>query len=485
VLNLVKYRYIFIAISLLVIIPGLISLGIFGLHVGIDFKGGADTTIRPQSDMTREQVTKLLDPLKLADLIVIGPSENKNLAANKTVWVRLNVQVDNTVQKAITDRLTQKTTDKDGKDVPAKYPEAKVDFKTIPGASGEKAFTLVTITGFKDAPKLDDVKALFKDLPKTSDPTKGDSTSTLPSATTTAQATTTPQATATAAPTATPAATATSTSSSSNPANIDVSFTDVLQGKSTQTYTIRYALNQSKGSNQTTDITNKIQSQFLSQKAPYFQVLSSQQVGPSVATETTRNAILAIVAISIFILGYIWLAFRKVPHAIRYGTCAVIALLHDALLVLGVFSILGYFLGIQVDSLFITALLTVIGFSVHDTIVVFDRIRENLTRRGNETFPEVVNASLVQTMARSLNTSLTVLFTLLALTMFTTAGTSVHNFTLALLIGIFSGTYSSIFNASMLLVIWDNGEMGFGAFRKRRDERISSKRESREFARAR
>jgi len=130
------------------------------------------------------------------------------------------------------------------------------------------------------------------------------------------------------------------------------------------------------------------------------------------------------------------------------------------LVVVGIFSILGKFLGIQIDALFITALLTVVGFSVHDTIVVFDRIRENLLRRTSESFDQVVNASLVQTMARSLNTSLTVLFTLLALTLFTGAG-SVHNFTLALLIGIFSGTYSSIFNASMLLVMWDKGEVGF------------------------
>ncbi len=159
---------------------------------------------------------------------------------------------------------------------------------------------------------------------------------------------------------------------------------------------------------------------------------------------------------------YVWFSFRRVPNAFRYGACAIIALLHDVLVVLGVFSILGYFFGIQISALFITALLTVIGFSVHDTIVVFDRIRENMQRRSVETFEEVVNASLVQTMARSLNTSLTVLFTLLTLTLFTQGiNADVHTFTLTLLIGIFSGTYSSIFNASMLLVVWDNGELGF------------------------
>jgi preprotein translocase SecF subunit len=131
---------------------------------------------------------------------------------------------------------------------------------------------------------------------------------------------------------------------------------------------------------------------------------------------------------------------------------------------MGIFSILGWLLGIQVDALFITALLTVVGFSVHDTIVVFDRIRENMQRRSSESFEQVVNASLVQTMSRSLNTSLTVLFTLSALTLF--GGDSIRTFTFALLIGIFSGTYSSIFNASMLLVIWERGELGTWRFNR-------------------
>ncbi len=127
-------------------------------------------------------------------------------------------------------------------------------------------------------------------------------------------------------------------------------------------------------------------------------------------------------------------------------------------MVLGIWSILGWLFpsDFKVDTLFVTAILTVIGFSVHDTIVVFDRIRENLQRKTVETFNDIVNASLLQTMARSLNTSLTVLITLSALVLF--GGSSIRSFTLALLIGIFSGTYSSIFNASMLLVMWETGE---------------------------
>jgi preprotein translocase subunit SecF len=138
--------------------------------------------------------------------------------------------------------------------------------------------------------------------------------------------------------------------------------------------------------------------------------------------------------------------------------CAIIALLHDVLVVLGMFAILGLVLGVEIDALFVTAMLTVIGFSVHDTIVVFDRVRENIARRRFERFEDVVNYSVVQTLARSINTSITVLLTLFALYLF--GGVSIRNFVLALLIGIISGTYSSIFNASMLLVIWENREWG-------------------------
>ncbi len=197
----------------------------------------------------------------------------------------------------------------------------------------------------------------------------------------------------------------------------------------------------------------------LQQRYGYAYVQASDEVGPAIASETTVNAILAVIAASVFILLYITFAFRKVGslrQSVSYGACAIIALLHDALVVLGLWAIFGHFFDFKVDTLFVTAVLTVIGFSVHDTIVVFDRVRENLARRTGETFEEVVNASLVQTMSRSLNTSLTVLITLSALTLF--GGATIRTFTLALLIGIASGTYSSIFNASMLLVVWENGE---------------------------
>jgi len=153
---------------------------------------------------------------------------------------------------------------------------------------------------------------------------------------------------------------------------------------------------------------------------------------------------------------YLWWAFRRVPRSYAYGICAILALLHDAFVVLGVFSILGRIIHVEIDSLFVTALLTVIGFSVHDTIVVFDRIRENLIRYQGENFEDIVNHSLTQTLGRSLATSITVILTLLTLWLF--GGVTIRNFVLALLVGTASGTYSSIFNASMLLVVWETGE---------------------------
>ncbi len=184
--------------------------------------------------------------------------------------------------------------------------------------------------------------------------------------------------------------------------------------------------------------------------------LQFQSIGPVIGAELTRKAIFAVLGASVLILLYIWYAFRNVPTPFRFGICALAALLHDVLVVMGIFAILGRLFQIEIDALFVTAMLTVIGFSVHDTIVVFDRIRENLARRTGDHFETVVNHSIVQTLARSLNTSITVLLTLLALYLF--GGVSIRIFVLALLIGIFSGTYSSIFNASCLLVVWQNRE---------------------------
>ncbi len=195
----------------------------------------------------------------------------------------------------------------------------------------------------------------------------------------------------------------------------------------------------------------------LKNKYKDFQQESYDTVGPTIGSETTANAVKALVVASLLIVLYITWTFRKVPKpasSFRFGICAIIALIHDVLVLLGIFSILGHFLGVEIDSLFLTAALTVIGFSVHDTIVVFDRIRENLKRVGGEEFATVVNDSILQTLDRSLNTSLTVLLVLMALLIF--GGESIRWFVVALLIGIVSGTYSSIFNASPLLVVWQD-----------------------------
>ena len=180
-----------------------------------------------------------------------------------------------------------------------------------------------------------------------------------------------------------------------------------------------------------------------------------ETIGPVIGQETALNALKAVIIASILIILYITWSFRQVPKpasSFRFGVCAIIALLHDVLVVVGIFAILGHLFNIEIDSLFVTAILTIIGFSVHDTIVVFDRIRENLRRMGGSDFAKTVNESIIQTIDRSLNTSLTVFFVLLALLLF--GGESIRWFAVALLIGVTSGTYSSIFNASPLLVLW-------------------------------
>jgi len=179
-------------------------------------------------------------------------------------------------------------------------------------------------------------------------------------------------------------------------------------------------------------------------------------VSPMIATETTQNAAIAVAIAAVGILLYITWAFRKMPKPFRYGTCAIIALLHDALVALGVFSILGGIFGWEINLMFITGILAVIGYSVNNTVVVFDRIRENSRRDISSNFEIVVNSSLVETLSRSLNTSLTTLFVILALLFF--VGASIQNFAIVLLIGIIAGTFSSLCIAPQLLVVWEKNE---------------------------
>ena len=201
-----------------------------------------------------------------------------------------------------------------------------------------------------------------------------------------------------------------------------------------------------------TKIVNQMGTQFDSTVT----ILRFDTVGPVIGKEVTNNAAIAVGVAAIAILLYITLAFRGVPHAFRYGTAAIIAMIHDTLVVLGFEALMGHFLGWEADSLFLTALLTVIGFSVHDTIVVFDRIRENSTIYRKLSFERVVNHSIIQTLGRSINTQLTVMVCTASLALF--GGITTRQFATVLLVGIFSGTYSSIFNAAPILVVWENRE---------------------------
>jgi preprotein translocase subunit SecF len=185
-------------------------------------------------------------------------------------------------------------------------------------------------------------------------------------------------------------------------------------------------------------------------------VLRFESVGPAVGAEVAERASGAVGLAALGILLYITYAFRGIPNAFRFGFAAIIAMIHDVAVVVGIEAIVGHFLGWEVDALFLTALLTVIGFSVHDSIVVFDRIRENQRIHRRLDFETLVNHSIVQTLDRSINTQLTVMLTLLALLLF--GGVTTRHFVTILLIGVFSGTYSSIFNAAPLLVVWENRE---------------------------
>ena len=181
-------------------------------------------------------------------------------------------------------------------------------------------------------------------------------------------------------------------------------------------------------------------------------------VSPIVASETVNIAFYALAAASVFILLYVWYAFRRVPKSYRYGVSAVLALAHDVLIILGVFSILGRVIGFEVNSMFIVGLLIVAGYSVNDTIVVFDRIRENVSRHPDRDLGGLVNMSIMETIGRSLNTSITTLIVLVAMLLI--GGPSIRELLLVLVVGAVAGTYSSIFIASQFLVMWDRGEIG-------------------------
>lgn len=180
-------------------------------------------------------------------------------------------------------------------------------------------------------------------------------------------------------------------------------------------------------------------------------------ISPTVGAEVTRAAFVAVGVAAVVVLIYIALVFRQVPHPFRYGASAVAAMIHDLFIIFGFAAITGVLMGWEVDALFLTAVLTVAGFSLQDTIVVFDRIRENIPKRRREAYQKVVNRSLLETIHRSLATQLNAMFVMVAILLF--GGASIKPFIAVLFVGLLSGTYSSIFVATPLLVSWEKGEL--------------------------
>lgn len=179
-------------------------------------------------------------------------------------------------------------------------------------------------------------------------------------------------------------------------------------------------------------------------------------ISPSIATETVTSAGIAVVIAAVAMLFYISWAFRRMPSPFRWGACAIFALIHNVLIVAGIFSILGKAVSMEIDAMFLTGVLTVVGYSINNTVVVFDRIRENIIKGISVDFAVTVNSSLLETLGRSLNTSLTTICVILALFLF--GGATIHNFMLVLLIGLIAGTYSSMLIAGPLLVVWEKKE---------------------------
>jgi preprotein translocase subunit SecF len=185
-------------------------------------------------------------------------------------------------------------------------------------------------------------------------------------------------------------------------------------------------------------------------------VIDFRTTSPAVAERTARDAFIAVIVAAVAMMLYIMWAFRRMPNPLRWGACAVIALVHDVLIILGIFSLLGWFAGVTVDAMFITGILAVVGYSINNTVVIFDRIRENASKQIRADFSDTVNDSLVETLGRCLNTALTTLLVLVALFLF--GGATIQYFVLVLLLGVIVGTYSSLCISSQLLVVWHKRE---------------------------
>jgi preprotein translocase SecF subunit len=435
VYHLTRHKYWFFLVSGIIIVPGLLALIFWHLNLGIDFTKGDTISLRfAQRGVTITAIKSAFEnsPQHAQDVEVFAATDSAgSIPAGQYAFIQFTRPIGKSEEATVLARLA---------DAKYKLPTVHKDHTiyTNPGLNGKPDTALMVV--YFDGKTTDvAVDAALQNLPQTD---------AAPVTVATTTPTTTSNATSTAAATATATATPTPTTGQTFP----VSVSKVDMGENPQTFQVNTQtfLNGPPLDNIVAGLGDKY--------GPVY-VQSVNEVGPSIASETARNAFFAVLLAALFILLYIGFAFRKVGsvgRALRFGSSAIIALLHDVLVVMGLWAIFGELFNFKVDTLFLTAILTVIGFSVHDTIVVFDRIRENLAHRTSETFEQIVDASLIQTMSRSLNTSLTVLFTLAALSLF--GGDSIREFTLALLIGIASGTYSSIFNASMILVVWEKRE---------------------------
>ncbi len=239
---------------------------------------------------------------------------------------------------------------------------------------------------------------------------------------------------------------------------VDAGFTDTTAFLVNDDRTVQFKL-KTLDTNQKEQLDNQIRAQYGA-----FNELSYRSIGPSIGAEVSQAAVLAVIAASVLILIYIAAAFREVPHPFRYGTAAVLALVHDVLVTISFLSIMNLVMGWEVDSLFLTAALTVIGFSVNDTIVIFDRVRENLRRYKSESYATVVNRSVIETAQRSVATQVTAWLVLFAIFLF--GGATLQIFMATLLVGLVSGTYSSIFIAAPMIVAWEERSI-FGTTTKR------------------
>jgi preprotein translocase subunit SecF len=406
VFDIIGKRNWFFLFSGLILIPGLFCIlltpltgGRQGLQFSVDYTEGTTWSIQFENrDVSADEIQKVLAANGLSDAQVSEDTQHYF-----------------TIRTKRTDLMPVQTPP------PPKTP--------TPGPSGSAVATATPTATPTPSPTAT----------PTPSPTAGASASGSPAATGTATAAPTATPTPTPSPTASPAASGSPTASASPTLAPNLIVSSDQNGKPCS---IQMA---PPGS-----LIEKLTNAFRADKniGPIICTAEQSTVGPSVSAELIEQTMLLIVVGSIGIMLWIAVRFRS----FKFGVTALVSLVHDVIVVVGIFAILGTLFGVQVDALFVTAMLTVIGFTTHDTIVVFDRIRENRARHAGEPFDQIVNHSILQTFGRSINTSFTVVLTLTALLLF--AGASIKYFVLALLIGIISGTYSSIFNASPLLVVW-------------------------------